>query len=72
MSSQALKYDITQDNLSAFEGRASAFVTFGETMVRDTPEDMQRPESTRQVHISLAGSEYTLAIILARFGIPSA
>jgi len=72
MRSQALKYDITQDNLSAFEGKDPAFVTFGETMVRDTPADRQRPESTRQVHISLAGSEYTLAIILARFGIPSA
>jgi 2-dehydro-3-deoxygluconokinase len=33
---------------------------------------MQRPECARQVHISLAGSEYTLTMVLARFGIPSA
>ena len=41
-------------------------------MVRDTPADMQRLECTRQVHISMAGSEITSAIFLARFGIPSA
>ena len=72
MISQALDYDITQDDLSSFASRGPAFVTFGETMVRDTPADMQRPECTRQVHISMAGSEYTLAMMLARFGIPSA
>lgn len=72
MSTQALKYDITKDDLSDFAGKGPAFVTFGETMVRDTPADAQRPECTRQVHISLAGSEYTLAMLLARFGIPSA
>ena len=33
---------------------------------------MQRLESTRQVYISLAGSELTLAMVLARFGIPAA
>lgn len=67
----ALKYDITQDNLGHFAGRGPAFVTFGETMVRDTPADGERPERTRQVHLSMAGSEYTLAIGLARLGIPS-
>jgi 2-dehydro-3-deoxygluconokinase len=72
MSPQALKYDITKDNLSDFKGKGPVFVTFGETMIRDTPADMQRPECVRQVHISLAGSEYTLAIVLARLGIPSA
>lgn len=72
MSTQALKYDITRDDLSAFVGKGPAFVTLGETMIRDTPADMQRPECTRQVHISLAGSECTLAILLARFGISSA
>jgi 2-dehydro-3-deoxygluconokinase len=72
MSTQALKYDITKDDLSGFEGGSPAFVTFGETMVRDTPADMQRPECTKQVQISMAGSEYTLAIALARFGISSA
>ena len=71
----ALKYDITKDNeacrLSRFAGRGPAFVTFGETMVRDTPADGERPERTRQVHLSMAGSEYTLAMGLARLGIPA-
>lgn len=71
MATQGLKYDITRDDLSAFKGRGPALVTFGEVMVRDTPNDAQRLERTRQVHISLAGSEYTLAMILSRFGIPS-
>ncbi|MFN2169061.1 MAG: PfkB family carbohydrate kinase, partial [Anaerolineae bacterium] len=72
MSDQALQYDITKDDLSSFAGQGPAFVTLGETMVRDTPADMQRAEGTRLVHISLAGSEFTLAMLLARFGIPSA
>ena len=66
-----LSYDITQDDLGCFEGRGPAFVTFGEVMVRDTPADMERPERTRLVHLSMAGSEYTLAIALSRLGIPS-
>lgn len=72
MSSPTLTFDITKDSLSAFAGKGAAFVTFGETMVRDTPADMQRPEATRLVHLSLAGSEFTLAVLLARFGVPSA
>jgi 2-dehydro-3-deoxygluconokinase len=40
-------------------------------MVRDTPADMERPERTRMVYLSMAGSEYTLAIALSRLGIPS-
>lgn len=64
-------FDITQDDLSAFVGRDPAFVTFGETMVRDTPADAERPERTRLVHLSMAGSEFTLAVALARLGIPS-
>jgi 2-dehydro-3-deoxygluconokinase len=63
--------DITQDDLSALQGGAR-FVTFGEVMVRDTPADMERLERTRQVHLSLAGSEYTLAMGLGRLGVPSA
>ncbi|OQA40486.1 MAG: 2-dehydro-3-deoxygluconokinase [Chloroflexi bacterium ADurb.Bin325] len=63
--------NILKDDLSEFAGRGPAFVAFGETMVRDTPADLQRLEMARQVHISLAGSEYTLAMILARLGIPS-
>ena len=72
MSTVRAKYDITQDDLRGLANKGPAFVTFGETMVRDTPADMQRLEATRQVHISMAGSEYTLAIMLARFGIPTA
>jgi len=67
-----MQWQITQDDLSDFVGKGAAFVTFGETMVRDMPADMQRPERTRQVHISLAGSEFTLAVLLSRFGIPAA
>ena len=66
-----LKYNIIQDNLSKFNGQNPAFVTFGETMVRDTPADMERPERTRLVHLSMAGSEYTLAMGLSRLGISS-
>ena len=62
-------FKITTDDLSAFQN--PAFVTFGETMVRDTPADMERPERTRLVHLSMAGSEYTLAMGLSRLGIPS-
>ena len=61
-------FKITTDDLSTFQ--SSAFVTFGETMVRDTPADMERPERTRLVHLSMAGSEYTLAMGLSRLGIP--
>jgi 2-dehydro-3-deoxygluconokinase len=68
----ALEFDITQDDLSKFRGRGPTFVTFGEVMVRDTPADMERPERTRLVHLSMAGSEYSLAIGLSCLGIPSA
>lgn len=65
-------HSITKDDLSGFRDSGPAFVTLGETMVRDTAADMQRLECTKQVHLSMAGSEYTLAILLARFGIPAA
>jgi 2-dehydro-3-deoxygluconokinase len=64
-------FEITGDDLSRFKGRDAAFVTFGEVMVRETPADMERPERTRQVYLSMAGSEYTLAIGLSRLGIPA-
>ena len=64
-------FDITRDDLSVFQGPDPAFVTFGEVMVRDTPADAERPERTRLVHLSMAGSEYTLAIGLSRLGIES-
>ena len=72
MADDRLRFNITKDDLSEFAGKGPAFVTFGETMVRDTPCDLQRLESTRQVHLSLAGSEFTLCMMLARLGIPTA
>ena len=63
-------FDICEDDLGHL-GSAPSFVTFGEVMVRDTPADNERPERTRQVYLSLAGSEYTLAIGLSRLGVPS-
>lgn len=68
---QSAVFNILKDDLSSFIGRGPAFVTFGETMVRDTPADNERLERTRQVWVSLAGSEFTLAIMLSRLGIPS-
>lgn len=62
---------ITQDDLSGFGGKGPAFVAMGEAMIRDTPADLERLERTREVHLSVAGSEYTLAMLLARFGVPS-
>ncbi|RPI58013.1 MAG: sugar kinase [Chloroflexi bacterium] len=70
--SNSQHYQISRDDLARFGGRGPAFVTFGEVMVRDTPADMERPERSRLVRLSMAGSEYTLAIGLARLGIPSA
>jgi sugar/nucleoside kinase (ribokinase family) len=64
-------YDITRDDLSQFANRGPAFVTMGEAMIRDTPADMERPERTRLIRLSIAGSEYSLATALSRFGIPS-
>jgi 2-dehydro-3-deoxygluconokinase len=66
----ALKYNILEDDLSSFAGKDPAFVTFGETMVRDTPADMQRAERTRRIDISLSGSEHILSVGLSRLGIP--
>jgi 2-dehydro-3-deoxygluconokinase len=71
MGEAPLTIDITKDDLSGFDGRGPAFVAVGETMVRDTPADVERPERTRLVRLSLAGSEYTLAMTLARLGIPA-
>lgn len=64
-------FQITKDDLSALRGTIP-FVTMGEVMVRDTPADEERPERTRLVRLSMAGSEYTLAMGLARLGIPAA
>lgn len=67
---ELLKYNILQDDLSTFAGKEPAFVTFGETMIRDTPADKQRAERTRQIDISLSGSEHILSVGLSRLGIP--
>jgi len=64
-------YPIEKDDLGALHQGDPVFVTFGEVMVRETPADDERPERTRLVHLSMAGSEYTLAIGLSRLGIPS-
>jgi len=63
---------ILDEDLDRFAGGGSAFVTLGETMVRDTPADDERLERTRRVSLSLAGSELTLAMMLARLGVPTA
>jgi 2-dehydro-3-deoxygluconokinase len=62
-------FDIMKDKIP---DQGPLFVTFGEVMVRDTPADAERPERTRLVHLSMAGSEYTLAMGLSRLGIPAA
>lgn len=64
--------DITKDDLSRLQTGAPIFVTLGEVMVRDMPADNERLERTRQVWVSLAGSELTLAATLSRLGVPSA
>ncbi|UCC63214.1 MAG: hypothetical protein JSV36_21175, partial [Anaerolineae bacterium] len=71
MGESGAVFDIVNDDLSEFAGQNAAFVTFGETMVRDTPADDERLERTRRVSVSLAGSEFTLAVMLSRLGIPS-
>jgi 2-dehydro-3-deoxygluconokinase len=64
--------NILQDDLSRFAGAGPAFVAMGEIMVREMPADHERLERTRKVWLSLAGSEFTLAVMLSRLGIPSA
>ena len=51
---------------------APQIVALGEVMIRDTPRDLQRLERTREVFVSPAGSEYTLALLARRLGVPSA
>jgi 2-dehydro-3-deoxygluconokinase len=72
MTGPSISINLAKDDLSTFRGKGPAFVSFGETLIRDTPVDMQRLEMTRQVYLSLAGSEFTLSMLLARFGIPTA
>ncbi len=70
--SNAPLFDIMKDDLSALNTGGPVAVMMGEVMVRDTPADMERPERTRLVYVSMAGSEYNLAIGLSRLGIPAA
>ena len=49
-------FKIGKDDVSVFHGTLP-FVTFGEVMVRETPADEERPERTRLVQLSMAGSE---------------
>jgi 2-dehydro-3-deoxygluconokinase len=71
----SFNFNIMQDNPvlpAPYGSQGPAFVTFGETMLRDMPADNERLERTRQVWISLAGSEFSAAVLLSRLGIPSA
>jgi 2-dehydro-3-deoxygluconokinase len=64
-------YDVNNEDLTHITNQGQIFVTFGEVMIRETPADAERPEQTKVVRLSMAGSEYTLAIGLSRMGIPS-
>ncbi|MEN6478106.1 MAG: sugar kinase [Anaerolineales bacterium] len=68
----AAALNILADDLTALNAQGPAFVTLGEVMVRDTPADEERLERTRQVHLSMAGSEFTLAMGLQRLGVQTA
>ena len=71
MASTNRIFEIVKDDMSSLAAKGPAFVTFGETMVRDMPADNERLERTRQVWVSLAGSEFTLAMMLSRLAVPS-
>lgn len=64
--------NILKDDLSSLQGDGAMFVALGEVMVREMPADNERLERTRQVWLSLAGSELTLAAALSRLGVPAA
>ena len=70
MEQRPTLFQITKDDLSGLDARPT-FVTVGETMVRETPADGERPERTRKVYLSMAGSELTLAVGLSRLGVSS-
>jgi hypothetical protein len=69
MGQQPMLFNICEDNLGGFA--PSTFDTFGETMVRDTPADMERLERTGIAHLSMASREYSLTMGLNRLGIPT-
>jgi 2-dehydro-3-deoxygluconokinase len=72
MQSLPVDLEITRDDLSQLGRPEPVFVTLGETLVRDTPADMERPERTRLVYLAMAGSEFSVAVGLSRLGISSA
>lgn len=49
----------------------ASFVSIGEVMIRDTAADPERLERTSRVHLSPAGSEFSVAVGLSRLGISS-
>ena len=63
--------NILDDDLSEFHLSNPRIVTMGEVMIRETPADLERPERTRLVYLSMVGSEFTLAIGLSRLDIPT-
>lgn len=68
---ETLPFNILNDDLTAFSGPDPVCVGLGEVMLRDTPADQERLERTRLVHLSMGGTEYSLAIALSRLGISS-
>jgi 2-dehydro-3-deoxygluconokinase len=64
--------NLLEDDLRRLQGPAPAFVGLGEVMMRDMPADRERPERTRLVQLSPAGSEFSVSIGLARLGVASA
>ena len=64
-----MKINILKDDLTQFNGREPAFVTFGETDPGHARGHAAR-RTPRQIDISLSGSEHILCVGLARLGIP--
>ena len=65
MSDQESAVSLGEDDVRSFAGRTGVVVTFGETMLRDTPADMQRPEQTRLIQ-QRQRARKTLAALMAQ------
>ncbi len=72
MSPMHALFDLTKDDLGGLKGPGANVVTLGEVMVRSMPADNERLERTRQVWVSLAGTEFSLACMLSRLGMSTA
>jgi len=70
LSDTHLTLDLLHDDLTTLAGRQGVFVTLGEVLLRDMPADNERLERTRQVWVALAGTEFNLAVMLSRLGVP--